>query len=155
MNQRPRLEAFVYGVGGGGLVVVAGSLVPWFSGHDLLSDLVWFGSSILVVPAAAASSAMASGAAPPRVLAVAGLAFLLAFFVMNVVDYGLTVLLFAPDAPGPFQGTNGLSADDVDTIAGTWLLGRHIVLCTLGILGGSALGVWRGRAAVSKAQVVG
>lgn len=135
MNQRPRLEPFVYGVGGGGLVVVAGSLVPWFSGHSLLSDLAWFGTSILVMPAAAASSATARGAAPPRMLAVAGLAFLLAFFIVNVVDYGLTLILFAPDAPGPFQGKNGLSADDVDTIAETWLLWRHIALCTLGIPG--------------------
>jgi len=83
-----RLEAFVYGVGGGSLVVVAASLVLWLARYDPLSDLVWFGSSILIAPAAAASAAAARGAALPRVLAVAGLAFLLAFFIVNVVDYG-------------------------------------------------------------------
>jgi hypothetical protein len=101
-------------------------------------DLVWFGLSVLVAPAAAASSARASGAAAPSVLAVAGLAF----FVVNVVDYGLTVLLLMPDAPGPFQGKTELSADDVTTIADAWLLRRHVGLCALGVLGGSALGVF-------------
>jgi hypothetical protein len=139
---RSKREAFVYGVVGGGLVVVAGSLLSWSGRLSLVIDLVWFGLSVLVAPAAAASSARASGAAAPRVLAVAGLAFLLAFCVVNVVDYGLTVLLLMPDAPGPFQGKTELSADDVTTIADAWLLRRHVGLCALGVVGGSALDVF-------------
>ena len=147
MIQRSRVEAFASGVVGGVLVVIAASLASRFARLQLLTDLVWFGSSILVAPAAAAISAVARGAGLPGVLVIAGLAFLLAFFVVNIADYGLTVLLLAPDAPGPFQEKTDLSVSDVDTIADWWLLMRHIVLCSFGILGGSALGVWRGRAA--------
>jgi hypothetical protein len=149
---RSRREAFVYGMIGGALVVLTGSLLSWSSRLSLVTDLVWFGLSILVAPAAAASSARASGAALPRVLAAAGLAFLLAFFVVNVVDYGLTVLLLMPDAPGPFQGQPELSETDVATIADAWLLRRHVALCALGIIGGSGLGVWRGRAAAKESD---
>jgi len=143
MSKRSKLEAFVYGVVGGGLVVVAGSVVLWLGRLSLFAELVWFGLSILVAPAAAASSATATGAGPRQALALAGLAFLLAFFGVNIADYGLTLLLLMPDAPGPFQGKGDSSTLDV---VETWLLGRHIVLCTLGVLGGSALGMWRGRA---------
>ena len=142
MGKRSKLEAFVYGVVGGGLVVVTGSVVLWLGRLTLFADLVWFGLSILVAPAAAASSATATGAGPRQALALAGLAFLLAFFMVNIADYGLTALLLMPDASGPFPGKGESSTLDV---VETWLLGRHIVLCALGVLGGSALGMWRGR----------
>jgi hypothetical protein len=154
MNRRRRSEAFLYGVGGGSLVVVTGSLVLLFSRHDLLFDLIWFGTSILVGPVAAAFAAAARGAAAAQVLTLAGLAFLLAFFIVNVVDYGLALLLFVPYGPGPFQGKTEMPAGDVDTITARWLLGRHLVLCVLGILGGSALGMWRGGAAIRRTQIV-
>jgi len=150
---RSRREAFVHGMIGGAVVVLAGSLLSWSSRLSLVTDLVWFGLSILVAPAAAASSARASGGALPRVLAAAGLAFLLAFFVVNIVDYGLTVLLLMPDGPGPFQGKPELSEVDVATIADAWLRRRHVALCALGIIGGSGLGVWRGRAAAKESDV--
>jgi hypothetical protein len=150
MIQRPGLQAFIYGVIGGALIAGGGSYAaswaPWFRLH-VLADLIWFGLSILVAPAAAAASATARGAAPPRVLSIAGLAFLLEFFVVNIVDYGLTVLLLAPDAPGPFQRRTEVSAGDVDTMVDRWLLMRHVVLCSVAVVGGAALGVWRGRAA--------
>jgi hypothetical protein len=133
------VRAFVYGVIGGGLVVLAGSVILWLGRLSVFADLVWVGLSILVAPAAAASSATARGASRQRAFGLAGLAFLIAFFVVSVADYGLTVLLLMPDAPGPYQGKGDSTLDAVET----WLLGRHIVLGTLGVLGGSALGMWR------------
>ena len=127
-----------------GVILMAATLVTvaTFAHATLLRDLVGFGLGVIVAPVAAGASAMAMRASPGRVFGTAGFAFLLAFTIANLVDYGLTMLLFMPDAPGPFQGREW-TAEDVIGTADVWLLGRHLILCFVGLVGGAALGIIR------------
>jgi len=80
------------------------------------------------------------------VLTTACLAVLLAFAMVSLLDYSLTFMLLAPGSPGFFHGKSEVSQEGVARVAKGWLLGRHVMACVAGLLGGSLLGVWRTRA---------
>jgi hypothetical protein len=106
------------------------------------ADFVALGLGVLVAPVAAMVSATAMRATAGRVVALAGLAFIVAFGMASLADYLLTLMLLAPGAPGPFQGKTELSEAEVEQVTRAWLIGRHVVVCALGLFGGSGLGVW-------------
>jgi len=136
------MRALVHGLLAGGAVLIAGAAWLWTGRAGVAADLVAFGLGVLVAPVAATVSASAMRASAGRVVALAGLAFIVAFGMASLVDYLLTLTLLTPGAPGPFQGKTEWSEAEVGQVTGAWLLGRHVVVCALGLPGGSGLGVW-------------
>jgi hypothetical protein len=136
------MRALVYGLVAGGAVLIAGAAWLWTEGAGVAADLVAFGLGVLVAPVAAIASATAMRATAGRVVALAGLAFIVAFGMASLADYLLTLMLLAPGAPGPFQGKTELSEAEVEQVTRAWLIGRHVVVCALALFGGSGLGVW-------------
>lgn len=138
------LRALLGGLLAGGLVLVAA--VVWLRlahAPGMVKDLVTSALGVIVAPVAAGVSAVVMRASSRRVLARAGLAMLLTFAVVNVLDYVMTIMLLAPGSPGPFQGKSEVSTEEVVRAAKASFLRRQVMACALGLLGGSILGVWR------------
>lgn len=144
MNHADRLKAFIFGVLGSLAALLALLVWTYFTDAYVAKEFVVIGMGQLLAPVAAVTSAMTLGANVARIVGVGALAFVVAFGAIAMLDFAVTVLLFVPGAPGPFQGKPGLSESEVDTIAGAWMFGRHIVAYATGLLIGSSFGVWLG-----------
>lgn len=139
-----RLKAALSGVIGGTLVVFVGAVALRWVIPGYLTDVLAWAMGIVVAPIAAAVSASVMLTTPRRALASVGFALLVAFAAANLLDYLFTALILVPGFPGPFQGKPEWSDEEVDRVSRTWLLGRHIIACGLGVFGGAAVGVWLG-----------
>jgi hypothetical protein len=146
MNQalEHRLRAFFFGVLVGLATLLALLVWTYFTHAYVLKEFVVIGMGQLLAPIAAVTSAIVLGASVGRIAGAGALAFVVAFGAIAMLDFALTIVLFVPGAPGPFQGKPDLSPTEVDELAATWMFGRHIVAYATGLLGGSGLGTWLG-----------
>jgi hypothetical protein len=135
-----RRKAWLLGVAGGSAVAVAGAAVLRFLIPAYLVDLLAWGLGVLVAPIAAAIAAAVLQATPRRFFAAVGFALLAAFAGTNLVDFLLTMLLFVPGLPGPYATKAMWSGDEVDRVAETWLVARHVIAMTLSVLVGAISG---------------
>jgi hypothetical protein len=132
------------GIAGGGLVALVGAAALRWANPAYLTDLVAWAVGIIVAPLAAAVSASVMRTTWKWTAASVGFALMAVLAFTSVLDFVFTALLIVPGAPGPFQGRSEWSAEEVDRVSRTWLIGRHAIAMTLGVFGGAAVGVWLG-----------